>query len=110
MHCGCSNAFGNICGVRPISHKTRQARPERVAISKCGPPTNVLCLLPTKLPDGSANSASEFLFLQTISMAPIPVYSICLPPKDAYFKIVQKGEDTANAPWIKVLHQASPEL
>lgn len=44
-----------------------------------------------------------------ISMAPIPVYSICLPPKDAYFKIVQKGEDTANAPWIKVFHQVLPQ-
>ena len=32
--------------------------------------------------------------------------SLCLPPGDAYMKIVQKGEDAANAPSIRVFHQA----
>jgi formate/nitrite transporter len=32
--------------------------------------------------------------------------SLSLPPNEAYFKIVQKGDDSAKAPWIKVFHQA----
>lgn len=32
--------------------------------------------------------------------------SVCLPPKDAYFKVVQKGEDAAKASWIKIFHQS----
>ena len=36
----------------------------------------------------------------------MPIVSVCLPPKDAYFKIVEKGEQAANAPTIKVFHQA----
>jgi formate/nitrite transporter FocA (FNT family) len=39
-------------------------------------------------------------------MAPIPVYSVCLPPNEAYMKVVQKGVDTKNAPWYKCFHQA----
>ena len=34
------------------------------------------------------------------------VVESCLPPGDAYMKIVQKGEDAANAPSIRVFHQA----
>jgi formate/nitrite transporter len=36
----------------------------------------------------------------------MPIVSVCLPPKEAYFKIVEKGEQAANAPTIKVFHQA----
>ena len=39
-------------------------------------------------------------------MAPVPMMSLCLPPGDAYMKIAQKGEDAANAPSIRVFHQA----
>ena len=39
-------------------------------------------------------------------MAPIDMVSTCLPPGDAYYKIVQKGEDAAKSPWYKVFHQA----
>jgi formate/nitrite transporter len=40
-------------------------------------------------------------------MAPgIPTYSVCLPPNEAYFEIVKKGEKAAASPSIKVFHQA----
>ena len=39
-------------------------------------------------------------------MAPIPIASLCLAPSEAYFKIVQKGEDAAKASTLKIFHQA----
>merc|ERR1711871_1111408 len=46
-------------------------------------------------------------FARIAPMAPgIPVYSVCLPPDQAYFEIVKKGEKSSKSPSIKVFHQA----
>jgi len=40
------------------------------------------------------------------AMAPIQLVSTCLPPNEAYFKIVKKGEDTVAGGALKCFHQA----